>query len=121
MISIRRLAAVDLAGLGPRVIMTEFALGVAGPLVLGILTLLRSASFHGRLFGAYLLSLSLNYVPLLLHAIRITRDRSVSAELADESSDRRLLFRKYRRISLLLLLPLVVPTIALIEHWRSRE
>ena len=38
MIEPRRLAAVDLAFLGPIVIVGEFALGVVGPIALGALT-----------------------------------------------------------------------------------
>jgi hypothetical protein len=120
MISIRKLAAVDIAGLGPRLIIAEFVLGVAGPLGLGILTLLRSNSLAGRLFGAYLVCLAVNYVPLLLYAIRFTRQKSAWEEIADEPGDRTELHRKYRRVSLLLLLPVVVPLISLLE-WRSER
>jgi hypothetical protein len=58
MISVRKLAAVDVAFLGSRLVIAEFALGVAGPLGLGVLTVVRSQSSAGRLFGAYLISLA---------------------------------------------------------------
>ena len=73
MLHIRRLAAIDLAFLGPRIILPEFALGVVGPTVLGIWTLLRSQSAGSVLFGAYLIALGINYVPLLLDPIDIVR------------------------------------------------
>lgn len=72
MISIRKLAAVEITFLGSRLVIAEFALGVAGPLGLGVLTLVRSQSSAGRLVGAYLMSLAVNCVPLLLHAVQIT-------------------------------------------------
>lgn len=117
----RKLAAVDLSGLGPRIIIPEFALGVIGPMALGVWTLMRSTSLGGALFGSYLLALSLNYLPLLVYAIQITRQRSIPATLADEPSDRGALFRKYRRVSLLLMVPAVVPLIALTEWWQARS
>jgi hypothetical protein len=124
-VNARKLAAIDLHFLGPRVILAEFALGVSGPIVLGFLTL-RGASRHGwpwgvTLFGAYLISLGLNYVPLLLHAIDLVRSRGASCEIADELLERRAAFRRYRRQSLYLLVPLVVPMIALQQHRMGRN
>jgi hypothetical protein len=73
MINVRRLAALDLQFLGPKIILTEFGLGVLGPIALGILTmragLHRFHSARMMAFGVYLLLLGINYVPLLLHAI----------------------------------------------------
>jgi hypothetical protein len=111
-VDVRKLAAIDLHFLGPKLILTEFALGVAGPFVLGLLTL-RSAARHNwpwalTLFGAYLLSLGLNYVPLLMHAVDLARSGTAMDEIADELSERNEAFRKYRRGSLYLLVPLVV-------------
>jgi hypothetical protein len=115
-INIRRLAAVDLAFLGPWIILPEFALGVLAPIGLGILTLWRSESAFGTLLGVYLAALGLNYVPLLLHAMSIVRHDTAHAEIAAEAGDRTLLFRKYRRQSLWLLVPLVVPIVALVQQ-----
>jgi hypothetical protein len=106
-IDLRKLAAVDLAFLGPKVILIEFALGILGPLGFGVLTLIRSQSAGGVLFGAYLVSLSLNYIPMLAYAISLSRRGHPEAEFADELGDRRQLFRKYRRQSLVLLVPIV--------------
>jgi hypothetical protein len=118
--SFRKLAAVDLAYLGPKIILTEFALGVIGPIGLGILTLARNRSGGGLLLGCYLITLGINYVPLLVYAIGIVRGSSAMAELADEPDDRKAMFRKYRRLSMLLLLPLVVPIVILMQRRRSR-
>ena len=117
-IDIRKLAALDLAFLGPRIILTEFSLGVFGSFALGVLTLLRSHSMGGLALGSYLLLIGVNYVPLLLHAISIVRRNSVHFEIADEVTEKRM-FRKYRRQSLLLLVPLVVPIVALAQRFHS--
>jgi hypothetical protein len=121
MIEIRRLAALDLTFLGPKIILPEFALGVLGPPALGVLTLLKSRSTPWMLFGAYLVALGANYVPLLLHAISITRRGTAREEIADEGGDQAWLFRRYRRQSLLLLLPLVVPIVALVQERRRKS
>jgi hypothetical protein len=124
-IQIRKLAALDLHFLGPAVILTEFALGVIGPLILGALTL-QFAAMHGRrlsvmLFGGYLLTLGVNYVPLLLHAVSLVRSRSVADEIGGELSDRRAAFRRYRGQSLYLLVPLVVPIAAVLQERDRRN
>jgi hypothetical protein len=58
--------------------------------------------------GAYLLCIGVNYVPLLLHAISLVRHGAANQEIADEMSEKHRMFRKDRRQSLLLLVPLVV-------------
>src|SRR5262245_18263939 len=121
MISIRKLAAVDIAFLGPRVVLAEFGLGVLGPTALGVLSLVRAQSVNGSLIGAYLISLGINYIPLMWYAVRIARGSTAVAEIADESSDRGRLFRRYRRQSLILLLPLVVPIAALWQEYQRRK
>jgi hypothetical protein len=58
-------------------------------------------------------------VTLLLHAISIVRDGTAKAEIAYDIGDRKQLFARYRRGSLLLLLPLVVPIVALAQWHRT--
>lgn len=115
MMNIRRLAAVDLSGLGPKVIIPEFACAVVGAPALGVLTLLRSTSLEGAAFGLALIGLGVNYVPLLIHAVDLVRRSAVNATMADEALDRRALFAKYRKESLWLLLPFVVGIAALAQ------
>jgi len=116
-IDIRKLAAVDIAFLGSRLVLTEFSVGVLGSLALGVFTLLRSHSLRAIAFGSYLLFIGANYVPLLLHAISLARNKSARDEIADELPEKRRMFRKYRRQSLLLLVPLVVPIVALVQRF----
>jgi hypothetical protein len=115
MVNARRLAAVDLSGLGSKIIIPEFAIGVVGAPALGVLTLLRSGSLAMTAFGVALIGLGVNYAPLLVHAIDLVRRSAVEATIADEALDRRALYAKYRRQSLWLLLPFVVGVAALTQ------
>lgn len=60
----RKLAAIDLAFLGPKIIIPEFLAGVALSAALGVLVLVRG---HGSptqiVLGFYLISLGINYAP----------------------------------------------------------
>jgi hypothetical protein len=71
------------------------------------------------LFGIYLVFVGLNYVPLLLHAIDISRKGSAQLEIADELENKQKTFRKYRRQSLWLLVPLVIPIFAIRQRNRT--
>jgi hypothetical protein len=116
MINVRKLAALDLQFLGHKLILTEFGLGVAGSAAVGVVMLRAGIQrFHSRqmiVFGAYLILLGINYVPLLLHAMSMVRGGSALQEISGELADQRAAFRKYGRQSLFLLLPLVVPIAA---------
>jgi membrane protease YdiL (CAAX protease family) len=119
-INVRKIAAVDLTFLGERFVIAEFVIAVLGSAALGALTLERARSSGGIAFGWYLLALALNYVPMAVSAIDLTRRRSAHAEISAEIVDRRRLFRKYRRQSLLLLVPLAVPVALIVQAWRAR-
>ena len=113
MIDPRKLAAIDIALLGPAFILAEFAAGVLLSIALGVFVLLRAGSVWQIALGLYFLTLGLNYVPMLVYAIDIARHRSALAEIGGELSDKRQAMAKYRRQSLFLLVPLVVPVVAL--------
>jgi hypothetical protein len=115
MVNVRRLAAVDLSGLGPGIVIPEFAIAVVGAPALGILTVLRSGSLAATTFGVALIGLGVNYVPLLVHAIDLVRHSTVEATTAGHALDRRALYAKYRRQSLWLLLPFIVAIAALVQ------
>jgi hypothetical protein len=116
-IQIRRLAAVDIAFLGSRFILAEFSIGVFGSVGLGVLTLFRIHSLGGTVFGVYLLCIGVNYVPLLFHAIDLVRNGTARLEIANELPEKVRMFRKYRLQSLFLLVPLVVPILAIVQWW----
>ena len=81
MVNVRRLAAVDLSGLGPKIIIPEFAIAVLGAPALGVLTVLRSGSLGTTTFGVALIGLGVNYVPLLIHAIDLVHQSAVEAAI----------------------------------------
>jgi len=117
----RKLVAIDLVFLGSKAIIAEFSAGVFLSAALGIFVLVRE---HGSVaqivLGLYLISLGVNYIPMLLYAIAITRARSAPAELGGELDDMRVTMAKYRRHSLWLLVPLVVPLTVFSQTWTDR-
>lgn len=119
MIQPRKLAAIDIALLGPMLILIEFAAGVLLSAGLGVFIFLRARSMPQIVLGLYLVSLGLNYLPLLLHAVSIRSRERARAELGIELNDKGRAMAKYRWQSLYLLLPLVTPIAAVVELWRG--
>jgi hypothetical protein len=109
----RKLAAIDIAFLGSGFIITEFAAGVLLCFALGAFILLRAHSFWQLALGLYFISLAINYVPMLIYAVAFTRRRNARIEIADELNDKRRAMAKYRRQSMFLLIPLLVPIVTL--------
>jgi hypothetical protein len=62
------------------VIRAEFFVGAAGCLALGVLTFL-AAEGWGRALGVWLIGIGANYVPLAVHAVRLSRRGGLEAEL----------------------------------------
>jgi membrane protein implicated in regulation of membrane protease activity len=112
----RKLAAIDIVILGSKLIISEFAGGVLLCIALGTFVLFRGHSFWQLILGLYLLSLGINYVPMLVYAVAISRKQSARAEMGDELKDKRRAMAKYRRESILLLIPLLVPIRALAQE-----
>ena len=125
MLNVRKLAAIDLYFLGSRFILTEFGLGMVGLDALGWFTLRagirREQGAWLIAWGLYMLGLGINYVPLFLHAISIARRGRAREEIADEVGDRRGAARKYRRQSLVILIPMVVLVLATMQELRRRQ
>jgi hypothetical protein len=122
MLNPRKLAAIDIAFLGARLIIAEYAIGVLLSVALGILTLLRGGSRWQLALGVYLILLGINYVPMLVYAVAISKRGSALAEMGDELTDQRRAMAKYRRQSVFLLLPLMVAITALRQGgWKSRD
>jgi len=71
------------------------------------------------LFGICLIFVGINYVPLLLHAIDISRKRTAEQEIAGELKNKKEAFRKYRRQSVWLLVPLVIVIAAILQRSRT--
>jgi hypothetical protein len=114
--NLRKLAAIDIVFLGYRFVLAEYAFGVFFSVALGLFVLFRSHSSWQVLLALYLICLGLNYLPMLLYAIAIANKETAAAQLAGELTDKRSAMSKYRRQSLLLLVPLAVPLLALLHR-----
>ena len=109
MLDFRKLAAIDIVFLGYKLVLAEYVCGVALPVILGVLSLAKSQSILQSLVGVYLISLGINYTPMLIYTVSIGSRDKARAELSDELSQQREAMAKYRKLSILLLLPLFVP------------
>lgn len=122
LIEIRKLAALDMAWLGPKVIVAEYALGIILPLALGIFTLHPALSSPDRLnwqtiFGIWLVAIAANYVPLFLYALSIARAGTVNAEGEPERPHA----RRYGVQQVIILVPFLVVVVASIQERRRRK
>jgi|SRR5579883_553488 hypothetical protein len=120
-ITIRKLAALDIAFHGYRFILAEFAAGVILCGGFGAFSLFAFFRNPGSplfvlILGLVLSWITLNYVPLLLYAIDMRRRKSARQEVAFELEHREVYARKYTLQSLWLLLPLVVPILAIVQE-----
>jgi hypothetical protein len=119
-VDVRRLAAVDMYGLGTplrrRVILVEFVLGATVGVALGVLAILIAPGPRGWLFGVWLTGVCLNYVPLAIHAARLHRPGVLEAELAGVDIPREL--RHYTVVQLWILVPLLMVVLDLIQRRR---
>jgi hypothetical protein len=102
------------------VIIAEFAGGIVLSAALGFYVLFRQQSFWQIVIGSYLISLGVNYLPMFAYAVSFPTRESARMELADELADKRKAMSKYRRLSLLLLIPLLVPILAFAARKRAR-
>ena len=122
MIEVRKLAAVDMAWLGTRVIVTEYALGVMLPLGLGILSLCAGLARQDlanwqTILGAWLLTISANYVPLFLYAVAIARGGTVREEGLPEFAQA----GRYGIQQAIILVPLFVVFLAFAQERQRRK
>ena len=111
--SIRKLAAIDILFLGFKFAFVEYVFGVLFSMALGVFVLYRSHTAGQIGLGIYLLSLGINYVPMVVYTISIASRENAAAELGEELNDKPRAMSKYRRLSLFLLVPLVFPIRAL--------
>ena len=118
-IQIRKLAAVDMAWLGSRVIIAEYALGVALPFWLGALTLragLAASSVWEVLLGMWLLTIAFNYVPLFLYAVSLSKSGRVKSEGGPELAHA----QRYGVQQVIILVPLAVVILAIAQESTRR-
>ena len=121
-IKVRKLAALDLVFHGKTFILVEFALAVLLCAAVG-LSILHGAN-HSPLMvilGSFFLGVSLNYIPLLLSAISIVKNKSAQQEVAYELENKDTYGGKYTLQSILLLLmPLAMLLLAVYQDLQKR-
>ncbi len=113
LISIRKLAALDISLHYPKLIIVEFGLGTPTIIAVGLLLILGSSAF---LLGLYLLLTGINYLPLLAYAIVLVRSRSAENEAAYGLSHDKHYNRKCSIQQLLIFLPTAVLLIAITQE-----
>jgi hypothetical protein len=119
MIEIRKLAAVDMAWLGARVIVAEYALGILLPGALGLLSLRAGllAPVHSDweiAMGIWLASIAVNYIPLFIYAVLIARAGTVNAEGRPELARA----KRYGLQQVVILVPFLVLILAFLQEAR---
>ena len=118
LIEIRKLAAVDMAWLGSRVIVAEYFAGIVLPLALGAFTLRSIYPFHwSKLFGVWLITIAANYIPLFIYAVIISRSGTAATEGQPEIKHA----RRYGFQQLMILVPFMVVIVALIQELRRNQ
>ena len=124
--NVRKLAALDIVFHGPRLILAEFAVAVILGCGLGILQFFLFFHNSGHplpigFMGLFFSWIALNYTPLLLYTISIVRSKSAGQEVAFELEHKEIYARKYALQSLWLLLPLVVPVLAIFQEMQKHS
>ena len=123
MIEVRKLAALDMAGLGTRLVLAEYALGVVLPAALGTLSLGWGIARHAELYqwlvlgGIWLLTIAANYVPLFLYAVALARAGTVEDEAQTELPHA----RRYAVQQAMILVPLLVLALSVAQEQGRRK
>jgi hypothetical protein len=116
---LRRLAAIEILFLGYVFVVAEYAIGSFGSVFLGLFVLIRGHSPWQVALGMYLICLGINYLPMLRFAVAVRNKQNAQSDLRDEVPEKKSSMTKYRRLSLLLLVPLLVPIFGL-SQMRTR-
>ena len=123
LIEVRKLAALDMAWLGTRLVLAEYALGVVLPAALGTLFLGLGLARHAELYhwlvlgGIWLLTIAANYVPLFLYAVVLARAGTVQ----EEAQAARPHIRRYVLQQALILVPLSVLALSVAQEQGRRK
>ncbi len=107
--NVKRLAAIDMyGGRGTvrrrRIIRAEFTVALAATVALGIWLAVGASGLGTRILGIWLIGAGINYAPLAVYAILLSRPGALEAELADVDTGREL--RRYSVLQLWILVPL---------------
>lgn len=125
LISVRKLAALDIVSHGSMRILIEFTVGVLLAGFLGLLFLSRGLppgpnySLVPTFWGCALLGIGLNYLPLLIYAITISRLKSAQDEIASELADPDAYRRTYTlQSAIFILVPFALLILAIVQEAR---
>jgi hypothetical protein len=113
-LNIKTLVFLDMAWLGAAITIAEYLIGVLGCAAFGLLAV--QGEGWVALVGVWLLAISCNYVPLLLHAVSFAlrpQGRPQRKELESWSREE---MGRYRVRQLLILVPLAVIVLDLIQR-----
>ncbi len=118
-IDIRRLAAVDMHGSRGtqrrrRIIVAEFVLGAVVGTGIGVAIAVTAPSLGWRVFGVWIAGACLNYIPLALHALDLSRRRRLAAEL--DGVDVPAELRYYTKAQFWVAVPLLFVVLALVQQ-----
>jgi uncharacterized membrane protein len=116
---IRRLAAIDLHGAHGtrarrRVILAEFGFGAVGGTGLGVFVAAAGLGVGWTIFGVWLAGTCLNYVPLALQAVSLSRPGRLAAELG--GADVRSELRRYTKAQFWIVVPLLFCVLAIVQR-----
>jgi len=120
LINIRKLAASDITLHGSRFMLIGFGLGTPAMILFGLWLALTGEDTM-FFFGLYFLLIGMNYLPLLLYAIAITKKGSATIEVSADLAHNKLFIRKYGIQQLLILVPCAILVISLIQEIKRRE
>jgi hypothetical protein len=110
LISVRELVVLDMALHGRRLILVEFGIGAPVMIGAGLLIILKGYCP----IGAYLLMLGVNYVPLLIYAVALTRRTGELAVLNRFEVVRSV--RKYGIQQTLIIVPFAIPMLTILQR-----
>jgi hypothetical protein len=113
-INVRKLIALDITLHGGKFILVEFGIGTPAIITVG-LVLMFASSF---LLGSYLFLTGINYVPLLVYAIIITKAKDAEKEVAYGLAHDKHYNRKYSLQQLLIFIPLAILFLAIADELR---
>lgn len=111
--NVRRLVALDMGLHGPAFILIEFSLGVPIPMILGLSLVLRGFF----LFGAYVFTLGINYLPFLVYAVSLRKSYGDVVDMRDPDIGR--LNRKYSTQQFLIFIPFFAVALAMVQWLRN--
>ena len=118
-INIRKIVALDILLHGRPFILIEFGLGA--PLIFGLgfqqVVVGLAGSYVSLVIGFYLLLSGVNYLPLLVYAIIVSKKNSAQNEAESELQNK----SKYNRQQFLLVIPLLVLLIGVKQELDRRK